>query len=86
VGSKPHPLPGLKTSSNQLKLKVCNRVPHSWNLIWNLENRSMREKLKHLKPHFQFLRENKIKSLKFNSGDLQGSTRPLMNLPTNQGL
>ncbi|KAI2501071.1 hypothetical protein MHU86_13425 [Fragilaria crotonensis] len=59
VDSRPHHLPGFKASSNQLKLKVCNVMSPSWNLIWNLENRSMRERLKHLKHHFQFLRENK---------------------------
>ncbi|KAI2493485.1 hypothetical protein MHU86_21066 [Fragilaria crotonensis] len=42
VDSRPHHLPGFKASSNQLKLKVCNMVSPSWNLIWNLENRSMR--------------------------------------------
>ena len=36
----------------------------------------MREKLKHLKHYFQFLRENNIKNHKFNSGDLQDSARP----------
>jgi hypothetical protein len=75
VDSKPHHLPGFKVSSNQLKLKVCSMMFPSCNLIWNLGKWSMREKLKHLKHHFQFLRENKIKNLKVHSGDLQGSTR-----------
>jgi hypothetical protein len=43
-------------------------VSLSWNLIWSLGKRSMREKLsKHFKHHFQCLRENKIKNHKFKS-------------------
>ncbi len=51
--------------------------PSEWQKLcgFKVSSPSMREKLKHLKHHFQFLSENKVKSFLSNSGGLQDSTR-----------